>query len=131
MSNTTCDINVAVDDEYIEPVGIMNDTTNGTEPLDEYDQEIARYEELLYTLGKEFVSKPNKEFIGLDFWKFLKDFPQVKADIDHYIRYRLELLRSDLHNQLVNKVNVKRIFELEKRLRENSKYTMTAISTEK
>lgn len=93
-------------------------TTNGTEPLDEYDQEIARYEELLYTLGKEFVSKPNKEFLGLDIWKFLEDFPQVKADIDHYIRHRLALLQSELHNQMVNAVNEKIIRQLDQQLKE-------------
>lgn len=120
MSEITYDTNMVIPYHEGSLPHIMSErtTTNGTEPLDEYDREIARYEELFYTLGKEFVSKPNKEFLGLDLWKFLEDFPQVKSDIDHYIRHRLVLLRTELHNNMVNAVNEKIIRQLEQQLKE-------------
>lgn len=109
----------------------MSEITYDTNPIGVCDREIERFDELLQALGNEFVDNPNKEYLAPDLRQFLESHPQVKADIDHYIRHRLAQLRSDLHNQLVNNVNVKRIFELEERLKENSKWTMTAISTEK
>ena len=96
---------------------------SGSNPIEAYDREINRLEELKYTLGNEFVDKPNKEFLDLDLWKFLEGYPQVKADIDHFIRKRLAQLLTDLHNQWVNNVNVKTILQLEQQLKgkENGK----------
>ena len=101
----------------------MSEITYDTNPIGAYEREVKRYEELLQTLGNEFVDKPNKEFLVLDLWKFLEDFPKVKVDIDRYIRHRLALLRTELHNHLVNALNAKRIYELEQQLKakENGK----------
>lgn len=96
----------------------MSEITKIQELIEVYDLEIKRYEELLYTLGKEFVSKPNKEFLAPDLRQFLGGYPQVKADIDHYIRHRLAQLRTNLHDKKVQYHYLKTIYELEQQLKE-------------
>lgn len=91
---------------------------SGSNPIEAYDREINRLEELKYTLSNEFVDKPNKEFLDLDLWKFLEGYPQVKADIEHYIRYRLGQLLTYLHDGEVSLRYCKRIAELEQQLKE-------------
>ena len=76
-------------------------------PIEAYDREINRLKEIELALDNEFLCHPNKEFLASDLSKFLENFPQVRADIDHFIRHRLAQLRSGLHNQMVNKVNEK------------------------
>lgn len=96
----------------------MSEITYNTNPIGAYYLEIKRLEDIIHTLGNEFVDKPNKEFLEPDLSKFLEGYPQVKADIDHFIHHRLAQLRSGLHNQMVNNVNEKRILELEQQLKE-------------
>ena len=65
---------------------------SGSNPIEAYDREINRLEELEWTLRKEFLNQPHKEFLASDLCKFLEDYPQVKANIEHYIRHCLEQL---------------------------------------
>lgn len=96
----------------------MSEITYDTNPIGAYDREIKRLEDIIHTLGNEFVDKPNKEFLEPDLSKFLEGYPQVKADIDHYIRHRVAQLLEYLYNRLVNKLDEKRIYELEQQLEE-------------
>lgn len=90
-------------------------------PIEAYDRDINRLEEIEWTLSKEFLNQPNKEFLALDLWKFLEDYPQVKADIEHYICHRLEQLRAYLQDGEVCLRYCKRIAELEQQLKEKEK----------
>lgn len=96
----------------------MSEITKIQELIEAYDLEIKRYEELLYTLGNEFVDKPYKELLEPDLRGFLKNYPKVKADIDHFIRYRLVQLRTNLHDKKVQYHYLKTIYELEQQLKE-------------
>lgn len=87
-------------------------------PIEGCDREINRLSEIEWTLDNEFLNQPNKEFLALDLWKFLEDYPQVKADIEHYIRYRLGQLLTYLHDREVCLRYCKRIAELEQQLKE-------------
>lgn len=81
--------------------------------IEAYYREIKRLEEVKRTLVNEFLDQPNKEFLALDLWKFLEDYPQVKADIEHYIRYRLEQLYTYLYDRAIIERYRKRVVELE------------------
>ena len=94
-------------------VAIDNSDSN---PTKAYDREINRLSELKWKLNNEFLNQSNKEFLALDLWKFLEDYPQVKADIEHYIRYRLGQLLTYLHDGEVCLRYCKRIAELEQQL---------------
>lgn len=82
-------------------------------PIEVYDREINRLEEIERTLGKKFLYHPTKKFLALDLRKFLEDFPTVKTDIEDFIRYRLRQLRIDLHNKAMSQRYRKRVIELE------------------
>ena len=92
---------------------------SGSNPINAYDREIKRLEEIKRTLVNEFLDQPNKGFLAPDLCKFLKDYPQVKANIEHYICHRLEQLRAYL--QELSQEYCKRIKELEQRLKEKEK----------
>ena len=94
---------------------------SGISPIEAYDREINRLEELEWTLSKEFLNQPNKEFLALDLWKFLEDYPQVKANIVHYIRNNLECLSMSLYNRGLIQRYRKRVIELEQQLKEKEK----------
>ena len=90
-------------------------------PIEAYDREIKRLEEIEWTLSKEFLNHPTKEFLALDLCKFLEDYPQVKANIRHYIRHCLEQLWKYLYNVEVRHRFCKRVVELEQQLKEKEK----------
>ena len=94
---------------------------SASNPIEAYDREINRLEKLKWKLNNEFLNQSNKEFLALDLWKFLEDYPQVKADIEHYIRHRLEQLRAYL--QELSQEYCKRIKELEQQLEEKENDT--------
>ena len=76
----------------------MSETTNTTYiELGIYDREINRLEEIERTLDNEFLYHPTKEYLASDLCKFLEDYPQVKANIEHYIRNNLECLSMSLY----------------------------------
>lgn len=89
---------------------------SNSNPIEAYDREIKRLEEIKRTLDNEFLNQPNKEFLALDLWKFLEDYPQVKADIEHYIRYRLGQLYTYLYDRAIIERYRKRVIELEQQL---------------
>ena len=70
-----------------------------------------KLDERSYTLYEEYIDHPGKEFLALDLCKFLEDYREVKVDIEHYIRHRLEQLRTYL--QELSQEYCKRIMELE------------------
>lgn len=90
-------------------------------PIEAYDRDIKRLEKIKRTLVNEFLDQPNKGFLAPDLCKFLEDYPQVKADIEHYIRYRLGQLLTYLHDGEVCLRYCKRIAELEQQLNEKGK----------
>lgn len=90
-------------------------------PIEAYNREIKRLEEIKRTLDNEFLNQPNKEFLALDLWKFLEDYPQVKADIEHYIRYRLGQLYTYLYDRAIIERYRKRVIELEQQLKQKEK----------
>ena len=90
-------------------------------PIEAYDREINRLKEIERTLAKEFLNQPNKEFLALELWKFLEDYPQVKANIEHYVRHWLEQLWISIDDRVLCKQYFKRIMELEQRLKEKEK----------
>lgn len=94
---------------------------SGNNPIEAYDREIKRLEEIKRTLDNEFLYQPNKEFLALDLWKFLEDYPQVKADIEHYIRYRLGQLYTYLYDRAIIERYRKRVIELEQQLKQKEK----------
>ena len=90
-------------------------------PINAYDREINRLEEIEWTLNNEFINQSNKEFLASDLWKFLEDYPQVKANIRHYIRFILECLSMSLYNRVVIQRYRKRVADLEQQLKEKEK----------
>ena len=78
----------------IDNSGSTEESTYIEDPLEVCNREINRLEELEWTLSKEFLNHPGKEFLALDLWKFLEDYRDVKVDIEHYICHRLEQLRA-------------------------------------
>lgn len=91
---------------------------SGSNPIGACDREINRLEQLEWTLNQ-----PNKEFLALDLRKFLKDYPQVKANIEDYIRHCLEQLFSHLYDRVVIQQYRKRVVELEQQLKEKENDT--------
>ena len=87
-------------------------------PIEAYDREINRLEEIERTLDNEFLNQPNKEFLALDLWKFLEDYPQVRANIEHYIRNSLEYLSMSLYYREMIQRYCKKVVELEQQLEE-------------
>lgn len=82
------------------------------------DREIKRLEEIERTLDKEFLNQPNKEFLASDLCKFLEDYSQVRANIEHYIRNSLECLSMSLYNRGLIQRYRKMVIELEQQLEE-------------
>lgn len=80
------------------------------------DREINRLEEIERTLDNEFLHQPNKELLAPDLQKFLEEYPQVKANIEHYIRNSLECLSMSLYNRGLIQRYRKRVIELEQQL---------------
>ena len=91
--------------------------------IEAYDREINRLEELERTLDNEFLNQPNKEFLALDLWKFLEDYPQVKANIEIYINRCLWHLREKLQGEVTYCEYRKRVIELEQQLKEKENDT--------
>lgn len=92
-------------------------------PIEAYDREINRLKEIELTLDNEFLNQPNKEFLAPDLCKFLEDYPQVKANIEHYIRNCLEQLWISIDDRVLCKQYFKRIMELEQQLKEKENDT--------
>ena len=95
---------------------------SGSNLIEACDREINRLEELERTLDNEFLNQPNKEYLDSDLCKFLKVYPQVKADIEHYIRYRLGQLYTYLYDRAIIERYRKRILELEQQPKEKEKW---------
>lgn len=91
--------------------------------IESHNREIKRLEELEWTLVDGFLDQPNKKFLALDLWKFLEDFPQVKVDIELYIRHCLEQLSTNLYDREVIQRYRKRVIELEQQLKEKENDT--------
>ena len=89
--------------------------------IEAYNREINRLEELERTLDNEFLNQPNKEFLALDLWKFLEDYPKVKANIEHYIRNCLECLSMSLYEREMTQRYRKMVIELEQQLKDKEK----------
>lgn len=94
---------------------------SGNNIIEAYDREINRLEEIERTLDNEFLYRPTKEYLASDLCKFLEDYPQVKANIRHYIRNSLECLSMSLYNREVIQRYRKRVIELEQQLEEKGK----------
>ena len=94
---------------------------SGSNPINAYDREINRLKELERTLANEFLYYPMKEYLDPDLCKFLKDYPESKANIRHYIRFILECLSMSLYNRVVIQRYRKRVAELEQQLKEKEK----------
>ena len=93
-------------------------------PIEACDRDIKRLEELNWTLNREFLYHPTKEYLASDLCKFLKeDYPQVKANIEHYIRHCLEQLYIYLIDREVIQRYRKRVIELEQQLKEKENDT--------
>ena len=86
--------------------------------IEAYNREINRLEELERTLDNEFLNQPNKEYLASDLCKFLEDYPQVRANIEHYIRNSLECLSMSLYHRKKIQRYRKRVAELEQQLKE-------------
>lgn len=89
--------------------------------IEEYDREINRLEEIERTLDNEFLYHPNKEYLASDLCKFLEDYPQVKANIEHYIRNSLECLSMSLYYREMIQRYCKKVVDLEQQLNEKEK----------
>lgn len=96
----------------------MSEITYDTNPIGAYEREINRLEEIERTLDKEFLNQPNKEFLASDLCKFLEDYPQVRANIEHYIRNSLECLSMSLYYREMIQRYRKMVIELEQQLKE-------------
>lgn len=75
------------------------------------DREIKRLEELNWTLNREFIYHPTKEYLAPDLRKFLEEYPQVNANIEHYIRHCLEQLSAHLYDRAIIERYRKKIIE--------------------
>lgn len=89
--------------------------------IEAYDRDIKRLEEIKRTLVNEFLDQPNKGFLAPDLCKFLEKYPEVKVEIKHYIRHRLEDLWEYLYYKEMHQRYAKRIIELEQQLKEKGK----------
>ena len=84
--------------------------------IEAYDREIKRLEEPNWTLNREFIYHPTKEYLASDLCKFLEDYPQIKANIEHYIRHCLVQLSSHLYDRAIIERYRKRVTELRQQL---------------
>lgn len=96
----------------------MSEITYDTNLIESHNREIKRLEELEWTLVDGFLDQPNKEYLASDLCKFLEDYPQVKANIEHYIRNNLECLSMSLYDREMIQRYRKRVIELEQQLKE-------------
>lgn len=94
---------------------------SGSNPIEAYDREIKRLSELKCKLNNEFLYHPTKEYLASDLYKFLEDYPQVKANIGHYIHNCLEQLWISIDDRVLCKKYFKRIMKLEQQLKEKEK----------
>ena len=85
------------------------------------DREIKRLKEIERTLSNEFLYPPIKDYLATDLCKFLEDYPQVKASIEHYIRHCLECQSMSLYHRKKIQRYRKRVAELEQQLEEKGK----------
>lgn len=92
-------------------------------PIEAYDREIKRLEEIKRTLDNEFLYHPAREYFAPDLRKFLEGYPKIKANIEHYIRNSLECLSMSLYNRKVIQRYRKRVVELEQQLKEKENDT--------
>ena len=79
--------------------------------------------EIELALDNEFLCHPTKEYLASDLRKFLEGYPQVKIDIEHYIRHRLKQLWEYLYNREVIQRYRKMVIELEQQLKEKENDT--------
>lgn len=96
---------------------------SGSNLIEAYDREINRLKEIERTLDNEFLCHPAKEYLAPDLRKFLEDYPQVKANIEHYIRNNLECLSMSLCDREMIQRYRKRVIELEQQLEEKENDT--------
>lgn len=80
------------------------------------DREIKRLEELNWTLNREFIYHPTKEYLASDLCKFLENYPQVKESIENYISHCLKQLSTHLYDREVIQRYRKKTIELEQQL---------------
>ena len=92
-------------------------------PINAYDREIKRLKEIERTLSNEFLYYPTKEYLAPDLCKLLEDYPKVKENIRHYIRYILECLSVSLYNRVLIQRYRKRVVGLEQQLKEKENDT--------
>ena len=92
-------------------------------PIEAYDREIKRLKELEWTLSKEFLNHPTKEFLDPDLRKFLEGYPETRGNIEHHIRYVLEQLWISIDDRVLCKQYFKRIMELEQQLNDKENDT--------
>ena len=90
-------------------------------PIEECDREIKRLSEIERKLYNEFLYNPTKEYLASDLCKFLEDYPQVNANIRHYIRNNLECLSMSIYNRGLIQRYRKRVIKLEQQLKEKGK----------
>lgn len=109
---------IMIREEENTKAAIDNSDSN---PIEAYDREIKRLEGIERTLDNEFLYHPTKEYLASDLCKFLEDYPQVKANIRHYIRNSLECLSMSLYNRGLIQRYRKRVVELEQQLKEKEK----------
>ena len=89
-------------------------------PIEGYDRGIKRLSELIRTLDN-YVLKPHKEFLALDLWEFLEEYPWVRGDIEIYINRCLWHLREKLQGEVMYCEYRKRVIELEQQLNDKEK----------
>ena len=89
--------------------------------IEAYDRDIKRLEGVIRTLDIEFLHNPTKEYLAPNLRKSLEDYPQVKANIEQYIRNRLECLSMSLYYMEMVQRYRKMVVELEQQLKEKGK----------
>lgn len=94
---------------------------SGSNLIEAYDREINRLEEIERILDNEFLYHPTKEYLASDLRKFLEGYPQVKANIRHYIHNNLECLSMSLYNREMIQRYRKMVIEPEQQLKEKGK----------
>lgn len=85
-------------------------------PIEECDREIKRLSKIERKFYNEFLYNPTKEYLASDLCKFLEDYPQVNANIRHYIRNNLECLSMSIYNRGLIQRYRKRVIQLEQQL---------------
>lgn len=92
-------------------------------PIEAYNRGIKRLEELIRTLDNYVLKQPHKEFLALDLWEFLEEYPWVRGDIEIYINRCLWYLREKLQGDVMYCEYRKRIIELEQQPKEKGNDT--------